>query len=252
MQVKNARRLTAAVAAGVVGLVLAGCGEAASASAPRAETAPPYASVEQLPEALGMDGTTITVGDPAAQTTVRVYEDPRCPVVEEFELTGGASVLRERTIGRQVKTEYTFASFRDERLGGDGSKRAVNALRAALDVGKFAEYHAVLFRHQAEAEASGGYTTDDLLKLAGEVKGLRGKQFDHAVTTMKYRSFVTASQAAYDAANGDEPLGPGTPTVVINGKQVPEESYGIIFDKPSFEELLTKVQEQSVQWELTT
>ncbi|MGW7465361.1 DsbA family protein [Streptomyces xantholiticus] len=127
------------------------------------------------------------MGDPAAQTTVRVYEDPLCPVVAEFELTGGASVLRDRTVGRQVKTEYTFASFRDERVGGDGSKRAVNALRAALDAGKFAEYHAVLFQHQPEAEVSGGYTTDYLLKLAGDVKGLRSKEFDHAVTTMKYR-----------------------------------------------------------------
>ncbi|WP_420716615.1 thioredoxin domain-containing protein [Streptomyces sp. H27-H1] len=84
---------------------------------------------------------TIVVGDPAAATTVQLYEDPRCPVVEEFEATG-APALREMTLRRKTKTEYTLASFRDDRVGGDGSKRAVDALRAALDAGKFTEYHA--------------------------------------------------------------------------------------------------------------
>ncbi|WP_434098945.1 hypothetical protein [Streptomyces xantholiticus] len=64
------------------------------------------------------------MGDRAAQTTVRVYEDPRGAVVAEFELTGGALVLVERTICRQVKTGYALASFRDERLGGQARANA--------------------------------------------------------------------------------------------------------------------------------
>lgn len=32
--------------------------------------------------------------------------------------------------------------------------------------------------------------------------------------------------------------GPGTPTVVINGKQIPEEEAGVIFEKEWFEDLL--------------
>ncbi|MCP9994698.1 DsbA family protein [Streptomyces werraensis] len=118
---------------------------------------------------------------------------------------------------------------------GDGSKRAVNALRAALEVGKFVEYHEVLFRNQIEVESSGGFTTSTLLKLADEVSGLRSDSFDQAVKTMKYENFVRASQEAYDSANGDEPLGPGTPTVVINDKQV--EITGLLLEEDLFEEL---------------
>jgi hypothetical protein len=125
MRVQGARQATALIA---VGLMLTGC----AGEDPQGEAAAtPYAGIEELPERLGEDGTTITVGDAAAPMTIRVYEDPRCPVVDEFETTGGTSVLRDMTVGRRVKTEYTFASFRDDRQGGDGSKRAVNALRTS-------------------------------------------------------------------------------------------------------------------------
>ncbi|MFD4141340.1 thioredoxin domain-containing protein [Streptomyces sp. NPDC058572] len=235
------------MAVGVAGLVLSGCGRAAQAPDPDAV---PYAGTDELPEKLSEDGTTITVGDAAAPMTVRLYEDMRCPVVEEFEGAGGASVVREMTLSREVKTEYTLASFRDDSQGGDGSKRAVNALRAALDAGKFSEYHAVLIRHRTEAELAGGYTTGYLLELADQVKGLRSKSFDSAVTTMKYRTFVSRSQKAYERANGsaDDPLGPGTPTVLINGKQIPEDQAGVIFDKQWFEDLLEAVQYQPLMW----
>ncbi|MEU9064946.1 thioredoxin domain-containing protein [Streptomyces sp. NPDC048430] len=244
--------MAAVATVGALGLVLTGCGERAPASVQAAERqenkVPPYADTKQLPERLAADGTTIVVGDLAAPTKVRVYEDPRCPVVEEFESLGGASILREMTIDREVRTEYTFASFRDDRLGGDGSKRAVNALRAALEVGKFVEYHEVLFGNQIEVESSGGFTTSTLLELADEVSGLRSDSFDQAVKTMKHESFVSASQEAYDNANGDEPLGPGTPTVVINDKQVPEDLFGLLFDEDLFEGLLASAHQAPEWW----
>jgi hypothetical protein len=80
-----------------------------------------------LPEALGSDGTTITVGDPDAETRVQLYEDPRCPVCEEFETTGGGPRLQEAMLDHRVRTEYTLASFLDDRLGGSGSKKAVKS-----------------------------------------------------------------------------------------------------------------------------
>ncbi|MEU3601589.1 thioredoxin domain-containing protein [Streptomyces sp. NPDC006798] len=222
-------------------LLPAGCGRTDRAAPARAqELPPPYVFDDQLPESLGADGTTITVGDSSAPVTVRVYEDPRCPVVEEFELSDGAEVPRSRTRERRVRTEYTLASFRDDSLGGDGSKRAVNALRAAPDAKLFTEYHEVIFRHRAEAEASGGYTTEFLLELAGQVPGLRSGKFDAAVATMSHRDFVVRSQAAYDAANGDDPRGPGTPTVVVNGKHLSGELYDAIYDWDRLDRILTR------------
>ncbi|MFI6645752.1 DsbA family protein [Streptomyces sp. NPDC050504] len=100
-----------------------------------------------------------------------------------------------------------MTSFKAERLGGDGSQRAVNALRAALAAGHFPKYHALLFARQARVEASGGFTTVALLKLADEVPGLRGTSSDSAVKTMKYRSFVTVSQKG--VRRGQRPRAPG-------------------------------------------
>ncbi|PVC96052.1 hypothetical protein DBP12_16575 [Streptomyces sp. CS014] len=220
---------------------MAGCaprGQSMDESGGGAPAPSAYAGVEELPEQLAADGTTVVVGDPAAATTVRLYEDPRCPVVEEFEATG-APALREMTLRREAKTEYTLASFRDDRVGGDGSKRAVNALRAALDVGRFAEYHAVIFENMIVNELVGGYTTASLLKLADQVEGLRSETFDSAVTTMKYKDFVTASQKTYEAAGGDDPRGPGTPAVAINGTEVDGDRYDWLFEKESFAALLT-------------
>jgi protein-disulfide isomerase len=231
----------------VVGAVLAGCGQEAGAEAgPGPGVA--YEDLHEVPEELGADGVTITVGDPDAAVTVHLYEDPRCPVCEEFETTGGGPELRQATIRREAKTEYTLASFLDDRVGGTGSKKAVNALRAALEEDKFAEYHEVLYAHQPE-EVVDGYTDAYLLELAGQVEGLRTPAFDSAVRTMKYRAFVTESEKAYERAGGaEEPEGPGTPTAVVNDVRIPAVSNAVLFDPSVFRSLLTLVRDEPDQW----
>ncbi|MFF6804186.1 DsbA family protein [Streptomyces sp. NPDC012616] len=87
-------------------------------------------------------------------------------------------------LDRRVRAEYTLASLLDDRVGGTGSKKAVNALRAAVEEGRFVEYHEVLYANQPE-ESTDGYTDAYLLQLAGKVKGLRGPEFDAAVRSMK-------------------------------------------------------------------
>ncbi|MFJ6567990.1 DsbA family protein [Streptomyces sp. NPDC091292] len=222
-------------------LMLAGCGQRAAEAG--------YESAEDLPEQLQKDGTTILVGDPGARVTVHLYEDPRCPACQEFETKGASPKLREEMLVRRVRTEYTLASFLDDRVGGSGSKKAVNALRAALEEGKFVEYHEVLYANQPE-ESVDGYTDAHLLELAGEVKGLRGPEFDAAVKSMKYRSFVTASEKAYEEAGGvQEPEGPGTPTAVINGRRLPAEYNGLLFDGHTFVKLLRQIHGKPWEWE---
>ncbi|WP_327309105.1 thioredoxin domain-containing protein [Streptomyces sp. NBC_01298] len=235
---RSIRGLAAAPAVAAIAVVTtAGCAQTAQSTGASAPRPVPYATVGELPETLAADGTTIVVGDPAAATTVRLYEDPRCPVVDEFEATG-APALRAMTLRREAKTEYTFASFRDDRVGGDGSRKAVNALRAALEASLFTEYHTVLMENMAKSERAGGYTNNSLLVLADQVPGLRSEAFDSAVATMKYDDFVAASEKTYEAAGGDDPRGPGTPTVVINNTQVTGARYGWLFEERSFGQLL--------------
>lgn len=240
------RRWAAVCAAAA--LTVAGCGQGAAEGPPARESVP-YEGLGELPEKLGADGTTITVGDPDAALTVHLYEDPRCPYCQEFEATGGAPALREATIRREAKTEYTLASFLDDRAGGDGSKKAVNALRAALEQDRFAEYHEALYAHR-RADGAGDYTDAFLLELADGIDGLRGPAFDTAVKTMKYRTFVTASQQAYERAGGEEePEGPGTPTAVINGKRIPLEHNGILLDAGGFADLLEEIRDKPLAWQ---
>ncbi|MFG2481023.1 DsbA family protein [Streptomyces fagopyri] len=226
-------------------LVLAGCGHRS------AEAKPAFVSAKKLPEKLGKDGTTIVVGDPDARVTVHLYEDPRCPVCEKFETTGGSPQLREAMLARRATTEYTLASFLDDRLGGSGSKKAVNALRAALEEDRFVEYHEVLYANQPE-ESVDGFSDARLLELAGQVEGLRGPAFDAAVKSMKYRSFVTTSEKAYERAGGaKDPGGPGTPSAVINDKRIPADYNSLLFDGDTFAELLREIHAKPWEWEQT-
>lgn len=172
---------------GAVGCAVRGRGADTGGVRQRAaEAKPGFESVEKLPEKLGKDGTTILVGDPDAKMTVHLYEDPRCPVCEEFETTGGSPKLREAMLDRRAITEYTLASFLDDRVGGSGSKKAVNALRAALEEGKFVEYHEVLYANQPE-ESVDGYTAPD------RIDGNRAFAYRIHLDVDRGRWYLTAS-----------------------------------------------------------
>ncbi|MFF7932432.1 DsbA family protein [Streptomyces sp. NPDC007940] len=156
---------------------------------------------------------------------MHLYEDPRCPVYEEFESTGGGPELREATVRGETRTE-SLASFLDDRVGGSGSEKAVNALRAAPAEGRFAEHHQVLCRHQPE-ESEDGFTHDRLLELAERADGLRGPAFDSAVKGMKYRAFMKASEKANEDADCN----------------------GVLFDAPVFSNLLREIRREPEDWQ---
>ncbi|MFD7942533.1 DsbA family protein [Streptomyces sp. NPDC059744] len=209
MQVKHGFR--GAVIVAVLGLSLLACG-----------TRMGYATDADIPESLGADGVTVVVGDERADTTVQLYEDLRCPACEEFETQGAGAKLHSLAQHGLVQIHYTLASFLDDRLGGDGSRKAVNALRAALAEGKFVEYHQVLYAHQPD-EAVDRYTDDFILKMASRVEGLRGPRFDTAVRTMKYQAFVEASEYAFQHSSTS-----GTPTLTVSGAERPEFERGYL------------------------
>jgi protein-disulfide isomerase len=242
---RGSRRLTAAVLTGVLGAALVGCGSrhpvAADGGEQQTSAKTDYPRLADVPEQVGSDGTSILVGDPKARVTVHLYEDPRCPYCAEFETTGGGPVLAEWVLRHKVKVEYTMASFLDPRRGGNGSKKAVNALRAAVQRGKFAEYHTVLYQNQPSEEVD-GFTTARLLELASKVKGLRSPSFDTAVKSMQYQDFVDSAEKVFAAAghyNGH--VGPGTPTAEVNGYRIPVQYSGLLYKADLFDQYLAKV-----------
>ncbi|MFD9790300.1 DsbA family protein [Streptomyces sp. NPDC059070] len=193
------------------------------------KTSPHAARLAKLPAKA--EGAEIVVGSPSAPHTVQVYEDPRCPYCAKFE-SSGAVALNDLAARGKVKIRYTVASFLDRNLGGGGSARAAGALRAAVDAGRFAEYHAAVFASQPEDEATDGYTADNLLRIADKVSGLRGAAFDRAVREDTYKSWVKSAEKAFEDSGVNS-----SPTVLIDGKRPPGDGSAIL-DADAFAKVL--------------
>lgn len=246
MAVRRTGRIGAAVVAAVVlgvsaGACASGSGDGGGArggavsssydSTPVVKVSALHSSLAKLPAQV--EGGVIVVGDPDAPHTVSVFEDVRCPYCKKFE-EGGARALVDAAAEGKVRIEYTIASFLDGRLGGTGSVKAANALRASVEEGRFAEFHAAVFASQPEDETTDGYTDDFLLDIAGQVKGLRSAEFDRAVRTQAYEGWVA------DAARAFEDSGvQGTPTVLIDGEK-PAGPADAMYDEAQFGRVLAK------------
>ncbi|MFD9905223.1 DsbA family protein [Streptomyces sp. NPDC059063] len=217
MAVRKAGRLAASVAVvALFGAVVTGCnsdddGGSGSGSG-KVKESPTAAATDLSKVPAEVKGGVITVGDPKAKHTVKVYEDPRCPYCKKFE-EGGAQALVEPLTAGDVKVQYTIASFLDKNLGGHGSVNAANALRASVDAGKFPQFHAAVFAQQPE-ESEDGFTSAFLLKIADKVE-LRDPAFKKAVLNGTHKKWVGTAMKAFE----DDGI-TGTPTVVIDGKKV--------------------------------
>lgn len=222
------RVVVAAAAAALLGGAVAGCGAGdgagdgagASAAAAVVRTSPIADVLAKLPAKV--DGTNVVVGNPDAPRTARVLVDPHCGWCAKFEATGAQTLLKLAADGK-VKVEYVLASFLDQG-GASGSVKAVNALRASVDAGKFAEYNAAVFASQPK----GAFTDELLLKIADKVPGLRGAAFDKAVADMPYKGWAGQSEKAFEATGAQ-----GTPAVVVDGRQVGAQDRSM-FDGQAF------------------
>ncbi|WP_084671286.1 MauE/DoxX family redox-associated membrane protein [Sporichthya polymorpha] len=188
------------VVPGVVAAALLVAGGAGVVVAEATEPAPPT----QIPVGVTVAGG-IVVGSPDAPRTVVVYEDPQCPHCAEFERTGGVALHDAVEAGR-VKVEYRMRSF----LGPD-SVRAVAALGAAQDAGKFDELRTAMFAHLL---TGGGYSVDQLLALGASV-GLTDAAFVDAVRDQVYAPWA---RSVDDRASKDGNT--GTPALFLDGHPV--------------------------------
>ncbi|MFJ3586057.1 DsbA family protein [Streptomyces sp. NPDC090127] len=207
--------VVALAAAGVVGLAGAGC------SSPSVASASPSTPVAGTGLTTVVEGPKIVVGEADAPHTATVYLDPRCSYCAKFEESGGVALAEAAGDGK-VRIEYVVASFLDARSGGTASARAANALRAAAEAGKFAEFQSALF-------AGGG--AEDPLRVADRVEGLRGADFDRAVREDSYRGWVASAEKTFE----DSGVG-GTPTVLVDGQQVGVG--GALYDQGAFARVL--------------
>ncbi|WAU80232.1 thioredoxin domain-containing protein [Streptomyces sp. Qhu-G9] len=191
--------------AAVIGVLAANSGK------DEADTAGPLTAPSG---ANGDDSLAIPAGKESAKSTLTVWEDFRCPACKSFE-DAYRSTIHELTGAGQLKVEYHLATLIDGNMGGSGSLHAANAAACAQDAGKFTAYHDVLFENQP-AETDDAYAKNSkLIELAGKVDGLTTDPFKKCVEDGTHNSWVAKSHKAFQSGNFS-----GTPTVLLNGKNI--------------------------------
>ncbi|GCB50180.1 thioredoxin domain-containing protein [Streptomyces sp. NL15-2K] len=165
----------------------------------------------------GANGTTVVIGKAGAKKTLEMYEDPRCPVCAQFEQTVGSTLDKDVEDGK-FKVQYIGATFLDESLSGEGSKNALSALGAALNVSPeaFLQYKTAMYSAKWHPEESDDKFKDDdyLIKIADTVSALKGNtKFQNAVKNGTYDKWALEMSAKFDDSGVQ-----GTPTLKMDGK----------------------------------
>jgi protein-disulfide isomerase len=160
---------------------------------------------------VGATKLLVPVGATDAPSTVTVYEDPRCPACEGFE-TAMKTTINKLLAQGKIQIQYHIASFIDRHDGGKGSKNAANALACAQNVGRFHDYHDVLYANQPQETDDAWADKSVLIRLAKQVPGLDSPAFESCVAGNTYGGWVTAVQSDFDKSGYNS-----TPTVLLNG-----------------------------------
>lgn len=170
----------------------------------------------------GADGTTVVIGKSDAKKTLELYEDSRCPVCATFEQGVGETVAKDVEAGK-YKVKYVGATFIDNTDNGEGSKNALSALGAALDVSPeaFMDYKAALYSAKFHPQESEDKFAKDsfLIEVADSVDALKGnKAFQKDAEDGTYDAWAMKMSKTFDKSGVQ-----GTPTLKMDGKKVTSE-----------------------------
>ncbi|MEK0100621.1 thioredoxin domain-containing protein, partial [Streptomyces sp. A475] len=165
----------------------------------------------------GKNGTTVVVGKDSAKKTLQMYEDPRCPICATFEQTVGSNVDKDVEAGK-YKIQYIGATFIDNSDNGEGSKNALSALGAALNVSPeaFLQYKTALYSKANHPEETDDKFKKDayLIKVANTVDALKNnKAFQKDVKDGTYDKWALTMSKKFDDSDVK-----GTPTLKMDGK----------------------------------
>ncbi|AQW50149.1 thioredoxin domain-containing protein [Streptomyces violaceusniger] len=172
--------------------------------------------------ATGPQGTTVVIGDKKAKNTLHVYEDMRCPVCAQFEKFTGPTVLKDIKDGT-YKAQFTMGTFLDDnkQMPGAGSKNALSALGAALNVSPqaFLDYKEALYAPKNHPEETDDAFANDqkLIDVAQQVKELKGNTaFEKAVKNGTYDRWALAMSKSFNDTKDVD----ATPAFKLNGKKL--------------------------------
>ncbi|GLF94205.1 DsbA family protein [Streptomyces yaizuensis] len=208
---------------GVLGLVAGAAFVFQKATEPSAwDEAKNAKTVTKPANTTGTHGTELVIGKPEAKKTLELYEDSRCPSCATFEQATG-EVMKKDIADGKYKLKYVGATFLDGRDDGEGSKNALSALGAAVNVSPeaFLGFKSALYSKELHPTEGKDKLADDsyLLKIADKVPALKDNaQFKKDVEEGTFDAWAMKMSAAFDDSGVK-----GTPTVRMDGKNVTAE-----------------------------
>ncbi|MFF3766782.1 thioredoxin domain-containing protein [Streptomyces sp. NPDC001922] len=168
----------------------------------------------------GKNGTDIIIGEKNAKKTLEVFEDARCPVCATFEQSTGEQVRKEMEDGK-YKLSFTIGTFIDNNVPGTGSKNALSALGAAVNVSPeaFLDYKKALFslkNHPSEQDDAFGKDSR-LIEIAQQVPALKNNaSFKKALKNGTYDPWALKMSAKFQGVKDIN----GTPAFKLNGTKM--------------------------------
>jgi protein-disulfide isomerase len=166
------------------------------------------------------------VGNPQAKVKVEVFEDFQCSACKTYAEFIEPQVIQSLAETNQIHYVFYEFPFLDDKLQEKASDLSANAAECANAQGKFWDYKKLLFANQRL-----GFTEDRLVSYA-KALGIDTDQFKTCLTEKPYQNKIDQ-----DIAAGVEYGITGTPTIIVNGKDV---SPGKV---PTYEQILQAVQE---------
>lgn len=168
-----------------------------------------------------------------------LYEDYQCPACAMYEETYAAPTMDLVDSG-DITLEIRAAYFLDGMLQNDSSERAALAAAAADQVGKYREYHAVVYENQPSEGV--GYTDQQLRMDFPAQAGITGQDlttFQELYDSKAFQDFVDASDQTFT----DEGIG-GTPTYMVGDTKLEfTNDKNEVVIEPTAEDLLRAITE---------
>jgi protein-disulfide isomerase len=172
----------------------------------------------------------------AGKPTLAIWEDVQCPACGQLEAQAGATLEKLASEGK-VNLVWRPTIFLDANFptspNPNSSQRGTQAWGCAIDAGKSAEYHNILFANQPATEGD-GWSNEQLIDF-GEQVGITGpalETFSTCVNDATYSQWVTNSYQTFLDAKV-----PGTPAAFLNGEEVPTAT---LLDAAALEKLISE------------
>lgn len=174
------------------------------------------------------ENAALIVGEPAATTTIDVFEDFLCPVCQEFEKESGQAIVDAVNAGT-LRVRYHMLTFLNSKsASGDYSERAAGALQCigdAKDPALFFRFHTALFVDQPKEGGDTDHSNADLARIAAAQGASPATQQCISANAKLVEAKAAAKQSTTQLQKALDGA-VATPTVLLNGESVPDITEG--------------------------